>query len=125
MGFKPTRKRYHLKFADPEMNGLEVVAHAGSTGDVLAIMGLSDGDVHAGAESLKVFAKCLVSWNIEDEDGKPVPADLDGLKSLDLDFVMLLIQGWVQAVQDVPAPLEKPSNSGKPYPEASLPMEAL
>lgn len=127
MGFKATRKRYHLKFADPEMNGLQVVAFSGSTGDILNIMGMASGDdtSKGSVETLELFAKNLVSWNLEDDDGLPIPATLDGLKRLDLDFVMLLIQGWVQAVQEVPAPLETPSTSGAPYPEASLPMEAL
>lgn len=127
MGYTVKRKSYHLKFVDPEMGGLEVVAHSGSTGNILNIMEQeTDGRIaEAVKDSMAVFADNLVSWNLEDEQGQPVPANLDGLKTLDLDFVMLLIQGWVQSVQDVPAPLETPSTSGKPFQEASLPMEAL
>lgn len=125
MGFQPTRKRYHLKFADPEMQGLEVVAFSGSTGDILKLSGVTtDSESSAILDSLQIFAKSLVSWNIEDSNGLPLSSDLEGLKTLDLGLVLLIVKAWSEAIADVPGPLGTPSASGKLSLEASLPMEA-
>ena len=51
----------------------------------------------------------LMEWNLEDEDGQPLPADGDGMMAIPLDLTNLVVQHWVEAVAAVPTPLEQPS----------------
>src|SRR5262249_12895606 len=98
-------------------------------GQLLEIVGLYDA-FRAGKASaegigalMDAFAARLVSWNIDGDDDKPLPADMDGVRSLDADLFMDLCTGWVEGMTQAPPPLPKPSANGAP--EASLPMEAL
>lgn len=130
-GYKRQRTTYKLKFADPAMEGLEVVARSASVQTLLKITSLADAasenpETQVVHEVLALFGDALVSWNLEDDDGNPVPADAMGLASQDMDFVMAVIMAWVQAVSQVAPPLPAASSNGhKPGLEASLPMEPL
>lgn len=130
MGFKPPRKAYKLQFEDEEYAGLEIVARSLSVADFLKISSLADdvkGKTEAEAASsvndlFASFARSVVRWNIEDDDDKPVPVSLDGVKTLEFDFVISVIQAWLSAMTDVEPGLGKDSNSGNPALEQSLPM---
>lgn len=134
MGYRRPVKTYVLQFEDPEMHGLIVNARKASVAQLLEMMDLveriREGATKAEANQLfELFASRLTSWNLEDEDGVPVPADLAGLTGQDIDFVLPVIVAYTRAVQDVPAPLETNSGDGAPSPpEApevlSIPMEA-
>jgi hypothetical protein len=95
--------------------------------DLSSSINVSDSGSTSGKfrELLEIVASALVSWNIEEEDGTAVPADFDGLSTLETQFVMEIIAAWSQAVAGVTGPLEKGSTSGGTFPEASLPMEPL
>lgn len=143
MGYKKQRKIFKLSFTgDEELEGLEVFTNSLSVGQMLDLVKLADaagmvgGDAErvdtdklspeniAAVESMiKYFAKALRSWNLEDEDGKKVPATLKGVQDQDLDFVLRLIGEWMTAVGGVDKGLGKDSTSGRPFPEVSIPME--
>lgn len=141
MGFKRNKKV--LKLVWPEGNenhGLEVRATSCPTGDLLKIVNMAKAikqdegntDPSIVEDMFGSFAKCLVSWNLEDDvltDEGPVvqavPATVEGLKSQDFDFVMDLIKAWIGAVSQVSEDEGKGSASGERFPEASIPMEAL
>lgn len=54
----------------------------------------------------------------------PVPATLEGVKTLDLDEAQLLIQRWTESAAGVSAPLAQPSGGGRPSGALDLlPME--
>jgi len=130
-GYRRKRTTYRLRFEDPAMEGLEVVARSASVQTLLKITSLADlatesPETKVVHEVLALFGDSLVSWNLEDDDGHPVPADAMGLASQDMDFVMAVIMAWVQAVSQVAPPLPAASSPGqKPALEASLPMEPL
>lgn len=67
----------------------------------------------------------LVSWNLEEDDGTPVPADYHGLMSQDIDFAIELVMAWLDGVLGTPGPLEPSSNDGMPPAGVSIPMETL
>lgn len=67
----------------------------------------------------------IVSWNLEDEDDQPVPADYYGLMSQDADFAMTLVMAWMDGVLGTPGPLGRNSNDGMPPEGVSIPMETL
>ncbi|MFI9200156.1 hypothetical protein [Streptomyces sp. NPDC053048] len=126
MGFVKKPKRINLRFeGDPELDGLEVTLRGLNVAEYLDVMGL--GEVEAGSvpDMIKRFSRALVSWNLEDEDGNPVPISEDVVFAQDQDFIMRLAAAWIEALSGVPAPLDQSSPSGEPSPVVSIPMEPL
>ena len=58
------------------------------------------------------FAALLVSWNVEDDDGAPVPATLEGVLTQEPAFVQSVIRMWVENITQAPPPLPGGSRSG-------------
>ena len=80
-GYKPKRTVYKLDFSATEYAGLEVAMRAGSLGALLDLQELSEQGTLTADEARQMFAgfaELLVSWNVEDEDDKPVPATYRG-----------------------------------------------
>lgn len=136
MGYRPEKTVYALAFEDGRHDGLEVYATSVPVGDLLDMidlalqLGSTTGRNKRDPEHMKVirdlftgFAKALVSWNLEDGNGDPVPATLEGLHSQDLDLVLEIIGAWMSSIGSVSPDLGKDSNSGLRFPEGSLPME--
>jgi hypothetical protein len=128
MGYKRKAKTFVLGFEDEEYKGLEVKCKSLPMGDFLDVSGRftkekqTDEDVEA---ILKAFADSITEWNLEDDNDAQVPATLDGLKSLDLEFVFAMIAAWLGGISGVAGDLGKASTAGESFPEASIPMEAL
>jgi len=157
MGYVRKKKVFVLKFEDPELAGLEVRATSTSLGSLLELVSLSEigkgkrfdmADVARLDEVFLLFASCLTSWNMEEEDGTPIgfeprqilvkgddatavrmetpeEAKLRALKAQDTDFVMELIVAWMDGVMSISDPLSKSSNSGAPLEVPPLTMEPL
>jgi hypothetical protein len=128
MGYKKKVKTFELSFkGDAEYDGLELTMKGLSIGKYLKIAELADtADSDKTADlrpMLSSFADALVSWNMEDEDELEVPASLEGIESLDIEFVMTLISKWLTSVAGVSAPLGSDSGSGETSPELGIPME--
>lgn len=130
MGYKVVRKVFKLVFKDADFDGLEVFARSLNTGQFLEIEQAKldraeGGQVGEGATQrmLELFAGALSSWNAEDEDGEPIPATMDGIRSQDLDFNMKIIDAWTDAIAGVKAPLSQTSTDGSPSVEGSIPMD--
>lgn len=130
MGFRRTPTAYKLKFENPELDGLEVIARTLPLRDFLEInkLALSAADdvakqTEQSEVMVKKFAEALISWNLEDEDGKPVPATYKSLIAQELPFVMEIIQAWMEAVASVPKSSDSGSNGSGIFPEQSIPME--
>lgn len=130
MAYVRERRVYRLAFADDDMNGLEVRARSVPLGQFfhlakLLSKGLTLGDVDQVSELFSGFADALVDWNLENEDG-PVPATLDGLYAQDIDFVLPVIEAWIDAVGGGPNPNpRRPGGATDGRMEASLPVEPL
>lgn len=123
---------------DSELHGLEIHTRGVSTGKYLEINGLWNqaNDTDSDEDWKAVFgefAGVLTSWNLEvpeddkapDGPVKPVPATLDGLLSVDIPFVAMVIMRWLSAMTGVGGDLGKDSASGDPSLEESMPMEPL
>ena len=133
-GYVRKRRVYRLRFEDEELDGLVVKVHSTNVQRLLEFMrflaGLSGDDLTADdvekfAGLFESFADVLQEWNVEDEDGRPVPATLEGVRSQDGDFVMDIMRVWFQAVTQPPAPLPATSSAGAPSAAPPLPMEPL
>lgn len=126
MGYKREAPTFKLVFEDDEFDGLVVRARSLPLGAMLAFQGLQEKagkDVDAALEVLRRFADVLVSWNLEDDQDQPVPCDFDGLCSLDMPFVMKIVEAWMSAVASVPKAQPSGSSGGGTSLEQSIPME--
>jgi hypothetical protein len=132
VGYRRTRNIYKLTFADGEFEGLEVRAHSLPTGQFLDLAGLADladskkfskDDIGKLEGLFQGFAKALVSWNLEEEDGTPIPATLEGVKGQEIEFILTLIMEWMGTIGGISDPLASRSTSGETSLELSIPME--
>lgn len=96
-----------------------VVANAREQGDK---SGVSEETL---TELFELLSQNITEWNIDEEDGAPVPTDLDGVMSLELDPVVEILTEWLEAVAGVSPPLSETSPAGAPLEELSLTMEPL
>lgn len=78
-------------------------------------------------EMLTLFQQALVSWNLEDESGNPVPTTMEGIEDQEIDFIMTIIGEWMNRLTgtDGPGDLGKGSTGGEKFPGQPLTMEAL
>jgi hypothetical protein len=132
MGFCPDDTVYRLKFVSPAMRGLIVEAKEPPLGIILDVMRLGDDPTNMNKADLKSvdelfhsFVQSVVSWNMEDKDGTPVPITMDGLGRYGLRFALDLAMAWANAGVDIPAPLGNRSTNGLQSGEVSIPMESL
>jgi hypothetical protein len=144
-------ERSTLKLAWPaghDLNGLEVGMHRLPIGDMFAVTELADL-----GETLKEQKDALHSlvetiganlrwWNLEAR-GVPVPCELGepsrweevdgrryrrpatGLYAQDLDVILGIAFGWIEAATSVDTPLAKPLSNGALSPEQHERMAAL
>jgi hypothetical protein len=137
VGYKPKRTLYRLTFEDPDLEGLVVVTRRPSVDGLLRFVELYEQVQGLDEDSFKPedmkllttlferFVKVLTEWNVEDDEGQPVPRTVEGLQSLELDFTMQIIESWITGMFQAPPPLPPGSPGGGIPPEASLPMEVL
>jgi hypothetical protein len=130
MGFKRPQTVYALVF--DHHDGLQVRAASVPVGRLLELVDMADKLKAGQAKALsevrglfEAFTEALRSWNLEEDDGTPVPATGAGVLSLEFGFASELILAWFDAIGDVPDPLERRSTVTLPSEELSIPMEVL
>ena len=129
-GYRRKKRLVHVAFGpdDGDLAGLEITTHGMS---LSAYLDLVDREEDAGstalAESLREFARRLVSWNLQDEDGTPVPATEEAVYAEDHSLMLKVINRWFTALAGVHSndPLSDGSPAGGPSPEVSIPMVPL
>lgn len=132
MGFTRKRKVYELDFEGTDYEGLKVKLSGLTTGEYLDFVVLSASASAEGSDGnketqgmIEMFSRHLLSWNLEDEDGEAVPADLEGLKANDLSMNLVLVDAWIGAISGVSEAVGKKSSDGANPLVESIPMEAL
>lgn len=112
MGFKRNPKIYNLVFDETtSWPGLEVQVRTLTMGQLVSVW---SGEGGTSAKTFDLFMSRLVGWNLEDEDGNPVPVTREAVEAEDDDMVVAIQKRWTDAVLGVPAPLGGDSNSGGP-----------
>lgn len=134
-GYTYPAKTFTLIFADPALDGLEVRVSSVPSGELLELDRLTNPQVwrELSREQQKpwidqlyaLLAGALLSWNLTDADGAPVPATVAGMWSQEWDLMRAVIWAWYRALIEVPAPLPQPSRDGERSVEESIPMEVL
>lgn len=134
MGHKLVRKGYSLKFADGSpLDGAQIVLGSLSIGQIMQVRQLMHtvSQSTSPVEQMEAFdtvilmaADKLVSWDLEEEDGTPIPATREGVLSLDGELMLPIINAWLDAAKGTDAPLPDASSDGERQTlEASIPME--
>jgi hypothetical protein len=104
-GFRPPSAPFKLDFAGTEYAGLEITVRPVPMSVMLDIGAASvSNDLAAFRHVAATLGYALESWNVEDADSHPVPADMDGLLSQDPRFVTVVIQAWIAAVYGTAPP---------------------
>jgi len=99
MGYRPKRAPLKLDFAGTEYAGLEITIRSVPMSVIQDVaVAASSGNPSAFRHIAATFAYAIESWNVEDDDDRPVPADLDGLLSQDPRFVAAVIKTWTEAI---------------------------
>lgn len=136
MGFHPARKLYQLIFdEDSELYGLEITARSSTLGErrqyVQNQPDLGD-DIAYVDHQAEFFVAHITEWNLDDENGEPLPVTVESLYSLPDECFKLIIYAYVKRAfgQQTSTDLKKESDSGDdmettPSTEVSLPMEPL
>jgi hypothetical protein len=137
--YQPKRKLYQLRFEDypgfeVTMRGLSIDGFMGLARQAAGMQGLDvtalkGPELEAAMDKIDGlftrFAKSLRAWNLDDDDGVPVPETVDGVRTQDLDFILEIVMAWMDAIASVDIPLPQPANGSGTFPEGSLPMEPL
>lgn len=133
MGYRPPTTIYRLEFEGEEYAGLEVRMRAAKLGVILDAQDLASispdqltaADAERITDELTSLADHLVSWNVEYDDGEPVPPDLKGLRFLEMPLVARIFLAWQRAMTDVTPPLPFGSPPSRPPDVLAMPMESL
>lgn len=125
-GYRHKAQRINVSFEPGhEYHGLEVVLRKLTLGEYLDIVGLGEVKLNHIGEQLKSMGDRLISWNLEDEQGQPVPATVEAVLGQDKDLMVSILEAWLDVLNGVPAPLDQTSPAGEPSPVESIPMETL
>jgi hypothetical protein len=130
MGFRVQRRRATLQLDEP-FEGAEIYARLDvSTGTFFELerlqaatdIGLTERQRLEAA--LAFFVDNVVTgWNLEEEDGSPIPLTVAAVMDLPVAIVSQLIPKWKEAAVGVPAPLGSPSGVGDTSAEAPTNQE--
>lgn len=130
MGYRKVPTIYELAFEEGDMDGLVVKMKSMKLGRIRRMVALtSDESVEVNDQQLEemidLFVDGLVTWNLEDEDGNPIPATREGVEDQEAPFILAILSKWLGVMTGVPAELGKDSTSGQPFPGGSPTMDVL
>jgi hypothetical protein len=128
MGYRKVPTIYSLTFAEEEYEGFEIRMKGLKVGRIRRLIKAVDSEdksTDSINEILSLFEEGLVSWNLEDETGVPVPTTREGIEEQDVDFVMDIVSTWLDGMTGTGADLGKGSSSGETSPVELPTMEAL
>jgi hypothetical protein len=118
-GYRPherkARRTADVSFAEGhEFHGFEgVVALTASLDFLLSVSGLGEYTADRQRELVRQFGDTiLISWNVEDRHGQPVPADGEGYLAQENDLCMSVMGAWREAMTTPSAPLGQESING-------------
>lgn len=119
MGFKRT-KTYRLQWAeDHDLHGLDVSVRNMRMGELMALGATFDeakekqGSGFTAIDGLVTqFSGVLMQWNHEDDDGNTLPTTPDGIKQLEMDVFMGIVEAFMEAATGVSEDLGKDSPNG-------------
>ena len=108
-GFRLPERTALIYFEGTDYDGAEIQLRLSvSFAQFIALRESAQGEDQEGMARL-FGENVLMGWNLEDADGKPIPADGDGMLAIPLELTNLIVQHWVEALSGISAHLEPPS----------------
>jgi hypothetical protein len=122
-GFRLPERTARITFEGTDYDGAEIrVRLSVSFAQFIALRESAQGEDQE--RMARLFGETvLMDWNLEDDEGRPMPADADGMLAIPLDLANLVVQHWVEEVAGVPAPLSETSGDIDTLAAASTAME--
>lgn len=128
MGYKKVPTIYTLEDVDGE-KGLIIRMKSLRIGKLRRLVQIIEADNEDLSKFLgeifDLIGEGLVSWNLEEENGAPVPADRAGVEELEMGLIMGLLSEWIDVMTGAGEELGKDLPSGGPFPGQPVTMEAL
>lgn len=125
MGYRKIPTIYTLNEFE-KYPGLEVRFKGLKLGRMRKFISMSEDEAANNVdEILGLVVEGLVSWNLEDENGIPVPTTMEGIDDQELDFVLEIFNAWADKMMGISDDLGKGSTSGVTSPVPLPTMEAL
>ena len=136
MGYRKTTRRIEVSLKGHKVYGQDeecpvAYARGKSLDEYLRLQGFTDpdeGDERSGIiRQLEEFAGSLISWNLEEEDGTPIPCTASALfTKVDNDLALALATEWLERLGGkVDDPLPESSPDSEPSQVALIPTETL
>ncbi len=140
MGYRKTTRRLKVSLeghkvygaVDPGEEAPVAYARGKNLQEYLVLEGIADAPEEDSrsilTRQLEEFGDALISWNLEKEDGAPIPCSREGLYAIDNNLALALAKEWLDCLGgkvDESGPLPQSSPSGGPSLVESVPMEAL
>ena len=104
-GFRIQKRTARLVFSG-DYEGAEVVVRL----DVPVSVFIQIQDMVSNDDQFRVFEvfgdKVLEEWNIENDDGNPVPSTAEGMQNVPLEFANIIIEKWGEVSTQPSAPLD-------------------
>ena len=117
-GFRIPEKTAHLTF-EGDYEGAEVWVRLNvSFGEFLKIQQNNNSENY-GEMAQRFGDAMLVSWNLEDDGGNPIPASAEGMMAIPVEFATMIVNEWVEATTGIPDPLGEGSDDLSTLAEAS------
>jgi hypothetical protein len=110
---------YALDFTGTDYEGLQATVRGLTVGEELELNEME----FTPDRVVKALVQRLISWNVEDDQGQPVPTTFEGVCTQDGGMVLAILDALRQANSGVPDPLPQSSPSGEPSPAVPIPME--
>lgn len=111
MGFKLPERTLTLQFEGTAWEGAEIKMRLD-----LPLSSFIDAQRLQAAGDIEGIANfvagLLMSWNLDNDDGKPKPPTYEGVMSLPATLLNDLITLWVQGQVEPPTPLKQGSSNG-------------
>jgi len=122
-GFRLPEKTARITFEGTDYDGAEIrVLLSVTFGKFVALRESAQGEDQE--KMARLFGQdVLMDWNLEDDDGTPIPADGDGMLAIPIALTNLVVQYWVEAVAGVASPLPPASGDINTLAAASTAME--
>jgi len=108
-GFRLPERTARITFEGTDYDGAEIRVRLNVS--FAQFIALRESAQSEDQESMaRLFGEnVLMDWNLEDDEGRPMPADADGMMMIPLDLANLVVGHWVEQVAGVPAPLSETS----------------
>jgi hypothetical protein len=128
MGIRPERTIINLSFGEDTSLALFKIKVGCCTIREMNMMLSQGGEkattgvevVAANTQVEKLFLKYLVEWNLDGEDGQPLPMTEEGIETLEPAILTQFIVSWQTAMMAVPTIQKPTSSNGVPSEELLL-----